>query len=241
MLDVRGTRNPVPRLGARIEPAARDMVITATEAYSTVLRMPAAIGATGARSTAASAAGTATTTPSTRSDSDVPRSPVPWRDRTHRPEPGPAMRRRSMASTLVLVWMVAPRRTRASASCAAKLAVLPERDQKTGDGAVMPLAGDGDGAGGADTADAGDSAGRTRPSRCMRLPGWSDAAISTGMVAAALRSSTSPALMPPISGSTRRSTTGRPSRSPTISPTERSPNTAFPPPVGDDHIPGRGQ
>ncbi len=47
------------------------------------------------------------------------------------------------------------------------------------------------------------------------------------MVAAALRSSTSPALMPPISGSTRRSTTGRPSRSPTISPTERSPNTAF--------------
>ena len=70
--------------------------------------------------------------------------------------------------------------------------------------------------------------GRTRPSRCMRLPGWSDAAIRTGMVAAALRSSTSPALMPPISGSTRRSTTGRPSRSPTISPTERSPNTAFP-------------
>ena len=57
----------------------------------------------------------------------------------------------------------------------------------------------------------------------MRLPGWWAAAISTGMVAAALRWSTPPALIPPMSGSTRRSTTGRPSRPPTIAPTDRSP------------------
>ena len=56
--------------------------------------------------------------------------------------------------------------------------------------------------------------GRAAPSRCMRLPGWWAAAISTGKVAAALRSSTPPAWIPPTSGSTSRSTTGRPSRSP---------------------------
>ena len=80
-------------------------------------------------------------------------------------------------------------------------------------------------AGGAGADDADDGLGRriTRPRALMRLPGWSEAAMSTGKVAAALSSSTPPAWMPPTSGSTIRSTTGRPSRSPTMRPTERSP------------------
>ena len=77
-----------------------------------------------------------------------------------------------------------------------------------------------------------------RPSRRMRLPGWWDAAISTGNVAAALSSSTPPAWIPPTRGSTSRSTTGRPSRSPTISPTDRSPKAVPVPQVGFDQVPG---
>ena len=45
-------------------------------------------------------------------------------------------------------------------------------------------------------------------------------------MAAALRWSTPPALIPPTRGSTNRSTTGRPSRRPTMSPTDRSPASA---------------
>ena len=114
-----------------------------------VLRRPAAVGACGARSTAASVAGTARTTPST---SRGPRRPgfqcrtgcgrcrCRCRARRRRGgtgstgrDPDPAGRRPSMASTRTPVRMVAPRRSSASASCPARLAVLPASDQKTGD------------------------------------------------------------------------------------------------------------
>ena len=72
----------------------------------------------------------------------------------------------------------------------------------------------------------------------MRLPDWWEAAMSTGKVAAALSWSASPAWIPPMSGSARRSTTGRPRRSPTISPTARSPKAAARFEVGEDQVPG---
>ncbi len=75
-----------------------------------------------------------------------------------------------------------------------------------------------------------DPAGRgRRPRLRMRLPVWWEAAMRAGKVAAALSSSTPPALIPPMSGSTNRSTTGRPRRSPMMSATDRSPLTGAAP------------
>ncbi len=56
----------------------------------------------------------------------------------------------------------------------------------------------------------------------MRLPPFRAASSSWGKVAAALRSSALPALIPPMSGSANRSTMARPSRPPTIPPTDSS-------------------
>src|SRR5664280_2421238 len=66
MVEVRGTRNPVPSSGARIAPGSSARVTSATEAYSIAPSRPAATGARGASITAAWRAGVASTTPSTR-------------------------------------------------------------------------------------------------------------------------------------------------------------------------------
>ena len=174
-----------------------------------VLSMPADPGATPASRTAAPRAGSARTSPSTTRDRG-PSSPP--RSSSHPGASLPAPERRT-DSTGAPVWTVTPRPTRARPSSTARLAVLPASDQKSGVGAP-------------DAARSGAGARGGIRSRRMRLPGWWAAAMRTGKVAAALRSSTPPALM---RGSARRSTTGRPRRLPTMSPTDRSPASPFAP------------
>ena len=193
------------------------------------LSMPAAAGRAGRAAPAASGAGRGQHHRRRRRGSRRPVGAVdPGAPRVsvHRSGPFPFRGPRSTA------WQAVPgadghppghrarRRARST-----RLAVRPASDQNTGAGVPSGHR-------------RGVARARAVPRRRMRLPDWWEAAISTGKVAAALSSSTLPAWIPPISGSARRSTTGRPSRSPTISPDRPVAEADARFEVGEDQVPG---
>ena len=111
---------------------------------------------------------------------------------------------RSSRSAGAESWTATPRSRRPAASARTSDAMPPSSDQKSG---------------GPSGSGAGTSARMAR----MRPPRRCAAASRGGNVAAADMSSTEPAWMPPISGSTNMSTTRRPSLCATRGPMERSP------------------
>ncbi len=178
-------------------------------------------------STAARGAGTATTTPWTASPPFRPtvprralRTPGPRPSfRIHRATPnatsfGRASAARVTASTSTPVWMITPRRSNSSARCPARLAVLPDIVQKRG--RAVPAGRRG-------------CPARAAPRHRIRLPAGGSRPGAPGRWRPRSSSSTPPAWIPPTSGSTSRSTTGRPRRASTISPTDRSPMARFDP------------